>query len=108
MPKYLALVKYAPGPLTAVAKEGYTSREKMLAATAESLGGRLEGFWCTEGGDYDFAAVFEVPAEGMYIMSHLATASGVATHGKTIPLRTPAEADEWLKKTPNWTPPGQT
>ncbi|MCP4623330.1 MAG: GYD domain-containing protein [bacterium] len=72
----------------------------------ESLGGTLETYYYAYG-DNDYYLIVDQP-ENVNVIAGilLANASG-AVKLKTIPLITPEEVDEAVKKTMDWRPPGQ-
>ena len=108
MAKYLALVKYSPTGLAGARRDGYARRQEVLAGAAASLGGNLDAMWFTEGGEFDFAAVFDVDPDVMYTLTQIATSTGTASHTKVIALRTAEEADATMAHQYDWIPPGQT
>ena len=59
----LKLLKYSEKGAAAVVKEGLASRRAAVEKYLEASGGRLLGFWGTDGGEWDAVFVIEAPAE---------------------------------------------
>lgn len=106
MPKYLICGSYVDGGVKGLLKEGGTKRMEATKQAIESLGGTLEAFYFAYG-DNDVYFIADQPVNVNVIAGILmANASGTVKL-KTIPLITPEEIDEAVKKTMDWRPPGQ-
>jgi len=106
MAKYLICGSYTEEGLKGLLKEGGTKREEATKQAVESMGGTLETYFFAYG-DNDFYFVVDQPDNVNVIAGILlANASGTVKL-KTIPLITPVEVDEAVKKTMDWRPPGQ-
>jgi len=106
MPKYLICGSYTEEGLNGLLKEGGTKRLEATKQAVESLGGTLEAYYYAYG-DNDFYFIADQP-ENINVVAGIlmANASGTVKL-KTIPLITPEEVDEAVKKTMDWRPPGQ-
>jgi uncharacterized protein with GYD domain len=106
MPKYLICGSYVDEGLKGLLKDGGTKRMEASRKAIESLGGKLEAFYFAYG-ENDVYFIVDQPDNVNLIAGILfANASG-AVKLKTVPLITPEEVDEAVKKTMDWRPPGQ-
>jgi uncharacterized protein with GYD domain len=95
--KYLVQASYTAEACSAMIKKPQ-NRAEMVRQAIKKLGGRLEGFWFAFG-DYDLAAIFEVPDNVTAAAFSLAVSAGGALKAyKTTPLITTEEAVEAMKK----------
>lgn len=106
MPKYLVQASYTAEGLKSLQKEGATGRVQSANRVAETLGGKCDGFYWSFG-EQDVVAIFDLPNS----IDAAALAFAVSVSGlirtKTTPLLTDKEADEALKKSVNFRPPGR-
>ncbi len=105
MPKYLGLGNYTQSGLSGFLKEGGTSRRQATQQLVESLGGKLEAYYFAFG-EYDFVIIYDMPDNTSALSAVLAGASSGAVEVATTVLITPEEADEAVKKSPTYRPPG--
>ncbi len=106
MPKYLFRGSYSQEGIKGVMKEGGSGRRDGAAALAESVGGRLETFFFAFGA-HDFYAVVDLPDNAAaVVVAATVGASGAMSSFETIPLLTPEEADEAVKRSVSYRPPG--
>jgi uncharacterized protein with GYD domain len=106
MPKYLGLGSYTHSGISGFLKEGGTSRRDATKALVESLGGTLEAYYFTFGED-DFVVIYDMPDNVSALSAILSGTSSGAVQVKTTVLITPEEADQAVKKSPVYRPPGQ-
>jgi uncharacterized protein with GYD domain len=106
MAKYLICGSYTEDGLKGLLKEGGTKRKEAARQAVESLGGKLETYYFAYG-DNDFYFVVDQPETANVISGMLLANASGTVRLKTIPLITPEEVDEAVKKTMDWRPPGQ-
>ena len=106
MAKYLICSTYTEEGLKGLLKEGGTKRVEASRKAIESLGGTLEVFYLAYG-DNDAYFIVDQPDNVNVIAGILLANASGAVKLKTIPLITPEEVDEAVKKTMDWRPPGQ-
>ncbi|MFN2304845.1 MAG: GYD domain-containing protein [Anaerolineales bacterium] len=106
MAKYLFYGSYTHEGLRNVMDEGGSSRIEAINEALASLGGKLEAFYFAFG-ENDFYMIVDLPDNvSTTAISFAANISGSETL-KTVVLLTPEEVDEALKKSIEYTPPGQ-
>ena len=106
MPKYLYHGSYTDRGLKGLMKDGGTKRMEVTRKAIESLGGKMEAYYFAFGGN-DFFLIAETPDNVHAVTGSLvANASGTVNVSIT-PLITPEEVDQAVKKTMDWSPPGQ-
>ena len=106
MPKYLYHGSYTDDGLKGLIKDGGTKRMEVTKKAIESLGGKMEAYYFAFGSN-DFFLIAEVVDNVNAVTGSLvANASGTVKVSIT-PLITPAEVDLAVKKTMDWSPPGQ-
>ena len=106
MAKYLICGSYVDEGLKGLLKDGGTKRMEASRKAIESLGGKLEAYYFAYGENDVYFIVDQPDNVNLIAGILLANASG-AVKLKTIPLITPEEIDEAVKKTMDWRPPGQ-
>jgi len=106
MPKYLFQANFAVEGVKGVLKEGGTSRRLALEKTAQSMGGKLEGFFFAMGG-VDVFVIVDLPDNAAAAAVALTVSASGAVVAKTTVLLTPEEMDVAVKKTPIYRAPGQ-
>src|SRR5437870_6404169 len=85
MPYYLVQAAYTPQSMAALVQSPQ-DRPKIVRATAEKLGGKVESFWLAFG-DYDVVLVLQMPNDQtMAAFSMAASAGGGIRTIKTTPL----------------------
>jgi uncharacterized protein with GYD domain len=106
MPKYLYHGSYTDDGLKGLIKDGGTKRMEVTKKAIESLGGKMEAYYFAFGSN-DFFLIAEVADNVDAVSGSLvANASGTVRVSIT-PLITPEEVDLAVKKTMDWSPPGQ-
>ncbi len=106
MPKYLYHGSYTDDGLKGLIKDGGTKRMEVAKKAIESLGGKMEAYYFAFGSN-DFFLIAEVVDNVNAVTGSLvANASGTIKVSIT-PLITPEEVDLAVKKTVDWSPPGQ-
>ena len=105
MAKYLVQASYTAEGIKGLQKEGAASRQKQAQKVAEALGGKCDGFhWAF--GAQDVVAIFDLPDNvSAAAMAFAVSATGLI-RATTTPLLTAAEADQALKKSVAFKPPG--
>ena len=106
MPKYLFQANFAVEGVKGVLKEGGTSRRLALEKNAQSMGGKLEGFFFAMGG-VDVFVIVDLPDNAAAAAVALTVSASGAVVAKTTVLLTPEEMDVAVKKTPIYRAPGQ-
>ena len=106
MPKYLGLGSYSLSGISGFLKEGGTSRRDATKELVESLGGTLEAYYFAFG-EYDFIVIYDMPDNVSTLSAVLSGTSSGAVQVKTTVLVTPEEADQAVKMSPVYRPPGQ-
>jgi uncharacterized protein with GYD domain len=98
MPKYLIQGSYTVDGIKGVLKEGGSGRKAAVEAAVKAMGGKLEAFYFTFGGE-DVVAIVDGPDN----VTAAAFSMGVAATGtvrtKTTVILTPEEIDQASKKT---------
>jgi uncharacterized protein with GYD domain len=106
MPKYLVRANYVGDGIKGLLKEGGTSRRAAVEKAAQSLGGRLEGFYFAFG-ETDAYVIADMPDATAMAAMALAVAASGAVRLETTALLTPEEVDQATKKAPSYRAPGQ-
>jgi len=108
MPKYLIKANYTPPEgMKGLIADGGTARVKAVEQLLASVGGKVESFYYALG-ETDAYVIVEVPDQASGIaLSLTVNASGLVTTS-IIPLITPQEIDEAVKKSPMYDAPGPT
>ena len=105
MPKFLFEASYTLDGMKGVQSAGGSSRRDMVAKAAESVGGKLEGFYFAFG-DADAYVIVDLPDnESATAVALSVNAAGGATV-KTAVLMTPEEVDAAAKRSVQYRPPG--
>lgn len=105
VPKYLIEASYTVDGVKGVQSAGGSSRRDAVAQVAESVGGRLEGFYFAFG-DPDAYVIVDLPDnESATAVALTVNAAGGAT-AKTVVLLTPEEVDAAAKRSVDYRPPG--
>lgn len=106
MAKYLLKVSYSVDGLKGVMKEGGSSRVKAVERALAGVGGSLEAFYFAFGAD-DVYVIVDVPDHTAAIaMAATVASSGAIDSYETVVLLSPAEIDQALNVTVDYTPPG--
>ena len=106
MPKYLVSANYAGEGIKGLLKEGGSSRKAAVEKLVGSMGGSVESMYYAFG-ETDLYIIADMPDNAsMTALALTVGASGAVTLTTTV-LLTPAEVDDAVKKTPNYSPPGQ-
>ncbi|MFC2029828.1 GYD domain-containing protein [Chloroflexota bacterium] len=106
MPKYLYKANYTEEGAVGLQKEGGTGRRAAVKKAVESMGGKLEVFYFAFG-ETDVYGIAEMPDNvSAAAFAMLVGFGGGATVNTTV-LITPEEADEIVKKTADYRPPGK-
>jgi uncharacterized protein with GYD domain len=106
MPKYLIQASYNAEGLKGLQKDKASGRKAAAARAVESLGGKLESFYCALGAD-DVITIVDLPDHvSAAALSVTVSASGLV-HSRTTALLTVEEADKALAKSVNYKAPGR-
>lgn len=106
MPKFLFRGAYSQSGIKGVLSEGGSRRRDVAAALAKSLGGGLEGFYFAFG-SHDFYAIADLPDNAAAVaLAATVGASGAMSSFETVPLLTPEEADEAVRRSATYRAPG--
>ena len=105
MSKFLFEASYTTDGIKGVQSAGGSSRRDAVAQVAESVGGKLEGFYFAFG-ERDAYVIVELPDnESAAAVALTVNASGPVTV-KTVVLLTPEEVDDAAKRSVDYKPPG--
>ncbi|HEY1985008.1 MAG TPA: GYD domain-containing protein [Terracidiphilus sp.] len=97
MATYLVQASYTPEALKALIQNPQ-NRSEVARKLAEGLGGKMIGYWLAFG-DYDFAAICEVPDHTSALAASMVIgASGSFRNVKTTPLVALEDGVEAMKK----------
>ena len=106
MPKYLIKGSYTQEGLSGLVKDGGSKRRATVENLVRNMGGVLESFYYAFGDD-DIVAIVELPDDAsVSAVSLMVGATGAAAIDTTV-LIEPETIDEAVKKTVDYTPPGQ-
>jgi uncharacterized protein with GYD domain len=104
MPKYLVEATYSAEGLKGLQREKASGRKQAITHAVESLGGKVDGFYCALG-ERDVIVIVDMPD----LISGTALAVSASASGlvrtKTTPLLTVEEADRALAKTVDYRAP---
>lgn len=104
MPKYLVQGSYTDQGLKGLLKEGGSKRRAMVERLAKEMGGKLEAFYFTFGGD-DFVIILDFPSnKDMAAAAIVAQASGTVKSRVTV-LMTPEDVDQAVQRKVDFHPP---
>lgn len=106
MPKYLLEASYTAEGAKGLAKEGGTSRRKMVTDMVKGVNGTIEAFYYAFG-TADVFIIADVPDAVTAAALSLAVNQSGAVHLKTHVLMTPEEMDQAAKKSVGYRPPGK-
>lgn len=106
MPKYMIEASYTAEGTKGLAREGGSSRRKLVEDMLKGLNGRLEAFYYAFG-TADVYAIFDVPDAVTAAALSLAVNQSGAVQVKTHVLMTPEDMDQAAKKTVTYRPPGK-
>jgi len=105
MPKYLVEGSYTPEGLKGVRSAGGSARRDAIAQLADSVGGRLEGFYFAFGGN-DVHTVLDLPDNEAATAIALAVNASGAVRIRTTVLLTPEEVDAAVQRSIDYRAPG--
>ena len=106
MPKYLCQGSYTESGLKGLLKEGGSKRRAMVEQLVKKMGGKMEAYYFSFGGD-DFHILIDLPSNvDMAAVALVAQASGAVKSRITV-LLTPEEIDKAVKKRVNFRAPGK-
>jgi uncharacterized protein with GYD domain len=106
MPKYLIQASYTAEGLKGVQKDKASGRKAATIKAVESVGGKLECFYCALGAN-EVVIIIDVPDNvSAAALSVTASASGLI-HSKTTALLTVEEVDKALAKSVKFKAPGR-
>jgi len=98
MPKYLIRGSYTVDGIKGVLKEGGTGRRTAVETAVKALGGKLEAFYFTFGGE-DVVAIVDGPDNITAAAFSMGVAATGTVHTSTTVILTPEEIDQAAKKT---------
>ena len=105
MPKFLFEASYTLEGVRGIQGAGGSSRRDAVAMVAESVGGKLEGFYFAFGPSDAYVVVDLPDNESATAIALTVNASG-AVAVKTVVLLTPEEVDAAAKRSVEYRPPG--
>src|SRR2546426_10856887 len=105
MAKFLFTASYTPDGAKGLIKEGGSARKAHITKLIKSVGGKLESYYYAFG-DTDVYLIADLPDAATAAALSLAVNKIGLVRLKTIPLLTPEEIDEAVKKSVDYRPPG--
>ena len=106
MPKFLFRGSYSQAGIEGLKREGGSARKQVAAEVTASVGGTVEAYYFAFG-PHDFYIVAELPDQSAAVaLAATVGASGAMRSFDTIPLLTPDEIDEAMKRSVSYRPPG--
>jgi len=104
MAKYLVQGSYTDQGLKGLLKDGGSKRRAMVEQVAKEIGGKLEAFYFSFGGD-DFVIILDLPSNvDMAATAIVAGASGTVKSRVTV-LMTPEDVDKAVQRKVEFRPP---
>lgn len=105
MAKFLAKAKYTAEGVKGVMKEGGSGRAAAVTKLTKAAGGKVEAFYFAYG-ECDAYVIVDVQDDAAALgLSMAVNASGVVSL-ELVPLITPKQMDEAVKKSPAYRAPG--
>jgi uncharacterized protein with GYD domain len=105
MAKYMWTGSYTQQGTKGLLSEGGSSRKAMVEKMLASVGGKLETFYFSFGGD-DVLIIVDAPDNVSAASVGMTVAASGAVTGRMTVLLTPEEIDQAAKKSPAYRPPG--
>ena len=105
MPKYMIQGSFTQHGTKGLVEDGGTRRREAVDVAVSSVGGTLEAFYFTFGGD-DVVIIFDVPSNAGAAALSLAAAATGAFEPRTTVLLTPEEMDTATRTKIDYRPPG--
>ena len=105
MPKYLIQGSYTRDGLEGLVEDGGTGRRKAVEGLAKGVGGAVESFYFSFGGD-DVFVVLELPDDETAAALALTIGRSGAVDVRTSVLLTAEQIDTALGMSVDYTPPG--
>jgi uncharacterized protein with GYD domain len=105
MPKYLIEATYTADGAKDLIKAGGSARQAAVEKMVDSLGGRVEAFFCTFG-ENDVITILDLPENLTAAALSLAVLSSGAVRTNTKVLLTPGEIDRAVKAQVEFKAPG--
>ena len=106
MPKYLLATTYTAEGLRGLAREGGTARRAEVAGLCESMGGKLEAFYFTTGGDPHLYQIADMPTPKAAWATLLAVGQTGTADVRVVELVLPELIDDAAKMIPPYQAPG--
>jgi len=106
MPKYLMEASYTAEGAKGLAKEGGSSRRKIVEEMVKGLDGKVESYYYAFGSS-DVFLIVDVPDSAAAAALSLAVNQSGAVQLRSHVLITPEEMDQAAKKSVRYRPPGK-
>jgi uncharacterized protein with GYD domain len=106
MPKYLFRGSYTDTGAAGLLKEGGSGRNAAAKELIESVGGSIEAYYWTFGGD-DFLIIAELPDDPAAAAVSLTAGASGAVSVCTTKLLSASDVDEVVKRSADYRPPGE-
>ena len=106
MAKYLFEARYTTAGAQGLSREGGSGRRDVIANMARELGGKLESFNFTFG-EIDAYVIVDLPDDITAAAVALTVNQRAGASVKTVKLIAPEEMDQAVKKSVNYSAPGQ-
>jgi uncharacterized protein with GYD domain len=104
MPKYLVQGSYTRAGIEGLVEDGGTGRRRAVEGLANGVGGTVEAFYFSFGGD-DVVAILELPDDETAAALALTSGRIGAIKLRTTVLLTPEQLDAAIEKKVDYTPP---
>jgi uncharacterized protein with GYD domain len=106
MPKYLIQASYTAEGLKGVQKDKASGRKAVASKAVESVGGKLESFYCALGAN-EVVIIVDLPDNVSAAALSVTASAGGLIHSKTTALLTVEEVDKALAKSVSFKAPGR-
>lgn len=108
MPRYMVTAKLTNEGLAGSIADGWKQREATSRAAWESVGATMEAYYLAAATDpWDVVTIVSAPnTDAVYALAAAVVASGAASSGTCIELRTADEADAVLSRQAAYRRPG--
>ncbi|MGK5738574.1 GYD domain-containing protein [Micromonospora sp. URMC 103] len=105
MAKFLLKSTFTPEGVKGLVKDGGSKRAEVATRAIEAAGGRVESL-CFGLGEYDTYVVCDLPDHKTAAALAIAIRAAGGVDTRVVPLLTPQEVDEAVRKQMSYQPPG--
>jgi uncharacterized protein with GYD domain len=107
MAKYLFTVKYTPEGVKSAKGDGYATRQGINERNFEALGGRVEQWFWTAGGDWDLVGIAELPPGALATIKTIVDGAGAFARTSIVEIFDSSTMDAAAATTTPYRAPGQ-